>query len=385
MTTTEPRPDELTAVLAALEQAMPELGELTCHQIFDTLDSYGAVDPAMLREATDRNLEIALTALSQQRVPDPSELGGAAQTATERFQAGVTIDQVLLAFRVSIGQIHARFVDTAMALGVRAEDVVEGSRILWGVSDSFTARAVTTYRHLEVQKSLADAERAAALVGDLVQGKGSDAAARAGMDVRRDHLVLVCSVPEGRDPELVRAELERSASRPGSPALVSLSLGRCLGVAPQRPDAPKGLCVAVGPLMPVDELARSYRLAELAARAAAGRPGVVGLPELTWRLAAGDHGEITEHLRARFIDPCLAQGTFGDELLAALRAWLVHGRSIPQAAQALFVHPNTLRYRLQRFTELTNFDDHDIDDLVGLWWALETRPLPTASRPDTLS
>jgi DNA-binding PucR family transcriptional regulator len=46
-------------------------------------------------------------------------------------------------------------------------------------------------------------------------------------------------------------------------------------------------------------------------------------------------------------------------LLDTVAAYLDLGRSIEGAARALFVHPNTVRYRLKRVCEITGWDPAD--------------------------
>jgi sugar diacid utilization regulator len=50
-----------------------------------------------------------------------------------------------------------------------------------------------------------------------------------------------------------------------------------------------------------------------------------------------------------------------DVLVDSVKAWLEHDRNVPAAAAALPVHPNTLRYRLNRVRELTGLDLADPD------------------------
>ncbi len=44
------------------------------------------------------------------------------------------------------------------------------------------------------------------------------------------------------------------------------------------------------------------------------------------------------------------------ELLATLGAYLDNGRSLEATARELFVHPNTVRYRLKRISEVIGWD-----------------------------
>ena len=61
-----------------------------------------------------------------------------------------------------------------------------------------------------------------------------------------------------------------------------------------------------------------------------------------------------------------ADRTGGLELSATLRAYLEHDRSLTQTAQALFIHKNTLLYRLGRIRELIRCDLDDPDERLLL-------------------
>jgi DNA-binding PucR family transcriptional regulator len=45
----------------------------------------------------------------------------------------------------------------------------------------------------------------------------------------------------------------------------------------------------------------------------------------------------------------------------------------------MFLHANTLRYRLRRFEELTRCDLKDPDQRMEVWWALEKARLDAAA------
>ena len=63
-----------------------------------------------------------------------------------------------------------------------------------------------------------------------------------------------------------------------------------------------------------------------------------------------------------------------NEMLAeSVTAWLDHGRSVPAAAEALGLHPNTLRYRLNRVPEVTGLDLGDPDALLLAQLLLRSR------------
>src|SRR6202012_4954164 len=66
----------------------------------------------------------------------------------------------------------------------------------------------------------------------------------------------------------------------------------------------------------------------------------------------------------RAYQPLLAGGT---ALLDTLTTYLEQGSSLEATARMLFVHPNTVRYRLRRVTELTGYAPSDGRDGVALW------------------
>jgi DNA-binding PucR family transcriptional regulator len=60
----------------------------------------------------------------------------------------------------------------------------------------------------------------------------------------------------------------------------------------------------------------------------------------------------------------------GAALLDTLTAYLEQGSSLEATARMLFVHPNTVRYRLKRVTELTTYTPSDGRDGFTLWVAI---------------
>ena len=92
-----------------------------------------------------------------------------------------------------------------------------------------------------------------------------------------------------------------------------------------------------------------------------GPPGRRGWPDaprpvasrdlLPERALAGD-GHARRHLVDEVYLPLVAaRGT----LLETLSAWFEHGSSIEATARALFVHPNTVRYRLRQISDATGW------------------------------
>ena len=75
------------------------------------------------------------------------------------------------------------------------------------------------------------------------------------------------------------------------------------------------------------------------------------------------------------------------ELLESLRVYLTHNRSIGESAAALYIHRNTMNYRIARITELTKLDLGDPDvfcHLLFSFYALDYRALLERDEPGSL-
>jgi PucR family transcriptional regulator, purine catabolism regulatory protein len=54
----------------------------------------------------------------------------------------------------------------------------------------------------------------------------------------------------------------------------------------------------------------------------------------------------------------------------SVRVWLEHDRDTERAAHALHIHPNTLRYRVQRFEQISGRSLSSTASLAEVWLAL---------------
>jgi DNA-binding PucR family transcriptional regulator len=63
------------------------------------------------------------------------------------------------------------------------------------------------------------------------------------------------------------------------------------------------------------------------------------------------------------------------DLVATLQTYVNTRFNLTKSGALLFVHPNTVVYRLRRIHELTGRDPHDVEDLLVLWLGLKTLDL----------
>jgi DNA-binding PucR family transcriptional regulator len=148
--------------------------------------------------------------------------------------------------------------------------------------------------------------------------------------------------------------------------------GDLAGFLRERPAGTPPGVVGIGPPRTVARLGESFRLATraLVTADAFGLTGTFDITQLGLRPAVVADADVGDALHRRFIEPLEATRS-ASELVASLRAYFDSGQHIERAAESLFVHPNTLRYRLGRFEELTGASLRDPVVAFEVWWALE--------------
>jgi hypothetical protein len=205
------------------------------------------------------------------------------------------------------------------------------------------------------------------------------------------HVVVGSPAPDARD---LLGDVRREADRSGQSVLVGVQGNRLVVLLSEPPGVDTGGDigtvvdafgpgpVVVGPLaLDLTAAHASARDALAGLRAAAGRPGAPRpvatddlLPE---RALAGDaaaHRRLVESV----VVPLDAAG---GELLHTLATYLEGGSALEACARALFVHPNTVRYRLRRVSDLTGRNPADPRDALVLRTALVAARLGTDRGP----
>jgi len=140
--------------------------------------------------------------------------------------------------------------------------------------------------------------------------------------------------------------------------------------------------VVVGPAVPsLDEATESARAALAGYRAAPAWPAAprpVAAADLLPERALAADAEARRILRQDVYGALLRSG---GELLETLDAFFAAGGVLESAARALFVHPNTVRYRLRRVSELTGLVPFSGRDAFALRVALTIGRLDRSATP----
>ncbi len=141
--------------------------------------------------------------------------------------------------------------------------------------------------------------------------------------------------------------------------------------------------VVVGPAVEhLMDAASSTREALAAYRAAAGWPEAprpVAADDLLPERALSGDGHARRALARGIYEPLLAAG---GGLLETLVTFLDQGLSVEAAARTLFVHANTVRYRLRRIHEVSGYSPTDPRDAYALRLAVTLGRLYARAKPE---
>ncbi|SHK23787.1 DNA-binding transcriptional regulator, PucR family [Pseudonocardia thermophila] len=284
----------------------------------------------------------------------------------ERLSLRQTVDLVRIATEVFERQLPPLATDEA------ERRVLVDAILRFGREIAFAA--ATVYAGAAENRGAWDARQEAQVVDAVVRGEADDAlisrASALGWNPTARLRVVAGNSPQ--DAARAPALLRREADRAGRAVLVGSQGGRLVVLVAD----PGGLDAAAltsslveafgpGPVVvgpPADGLANAHVAAREALAGLRAAPGWPDAPRpvdadalLPERALLGDP-TAHERLRATITRP-LAEA--GGELARTLEVYLEGGGSLESCARELYVHPNTVRYRLRRVAEITGHSPTD--------------------------
>ncbi|WP_283138145.1 PucR family transcriptional regulator [Rhizohabitans arisaemae] len=286
-------------------------------------------------------------------------------TAPRELTRSVTLQQTVEFVRVAVESVEAR-VDELAAPG--GEEELRAAILAYSRDLAFAAARV--YAEVAEARGAWDARLEALIVDALVRGEVDDGlhswAAALGW-TSTSVTVVVGQAPEG-DPKSVIDGFRDLGRRVGQDMLAGIQAGRLIvivGGAEGPAHAARHVVgrfgtgpVVLGPEVSTLQAAtRSARAALAGLRAAPAWPDaprpVLADDLLAERALAGD-----EDAREQLIEH-VYRPLAGTPLLETLTTYLEQGTSLEATARLLFVHPNTVRYRLRKVAELTGYQPAD--------------------------
>jgi hypothetical protein len=308
----------------------------------------------------------------------PSVAGEVFGTAPRELARAVSLQQTVEMVRITIDVVEAR-VDELAAPGGEAE--LREAVLRYTREIAFGAAQI--YARTAEARGAWDARLEALVVDSLVRGEideGLQSWASA-LNWSSSPVAVIVGSVDGSEPEGLIDELRAIVRRSGLDLLAGVHGSRLVVVLGGTADplaAARQLAgrfgpgpVVVGPALgDLQSATRSAAAALSGLRASPGwpdspRPVMAGdlLPE---RALDGD-AEARAELVSEVYEP-LRRG--GSALLDTVITYLEQGSSLEATARLLFVHPNTVRYRLRRVSELTGLTPTEGRAGFTLWVAI---------------
>ncbi|WP_228387483.1 MULTISPECIES: PucR family transcriptional regulator [unclassified Nocardioides] len=317
----------------------------------------------------------------QAPAPEGSLLAASIFGAAPRALAGViTLRQTVDLVRLSIEVVESNLDDL-----LDAEDSADAHVAVSRYAREIAFATAEVYARAAEVRGAWDARLEALVVDAVLRAETDEAmlsrASALGWSARGDVAVVLGAAPARRTETDLFEEVRRVARAAGLEALCAVQGERLVVVLGGADDTrAAGAAVAdlfgdgpvvVGPV--VSDLGAAHasaRAALSAHRAAAGWPEaprpVLSDELLPERVLAGDG-----HARRLLVDEVYLPLVRARAALAeTLAAYFGAGGSIEGTARLLFVHPNTVRYRLRQAAEVTGFSPSDPRDAFTLEIAL---------------
>jgi hypothetical protein len=358
----------------------PVVGRVVAAQRAE-VPAFAALSLAAHRSLTELNLRWAIqSVLVEQRQPTAQELTSLEAGVEVRTRAGVPLEAMLQAFHIGIRESWIVALDAAEKAGTPRRTLIDLIRARDRFANTITTHIVASHRRMEREAGQLEERRRSRFLYDLLTGKGRgghEAWRRApsyGLSPEEPHLIL--RARPGSDASA--RELERSlvdlVARHGEGGLLGQMEGDLVGVlpaslSPSRVEATVGVALARSLMQLDDSFEHATRALETAL--AFGLVGMHSLEDLGAKGAVASEVRLSTTLHKRYVEPLRGAGAFGATLLETLGAFFRNGLRTELTARELGIHVNSFRHRLARCAELIGADLDRVDDLVGIWWAME--------------
>ena len=307
------------------------------------------------------------------RTPTAPSVEGAYQLGRGEARSGRTTDALLSAYRIGARVSWREMSTTAVRAGMDAETLGGFAELVFAYIDELSAASVAGHADELATTGRVRQRLLERLARQLLTGAPAETVLETATRAEWEPPTTLTAVlmPDSQvRPVLVSlpgatiAVAEAPDIEEGGLLLVPDAHGRARGALLRTLE---GRDAVAGPARPWLEASASLDRARRAKALGLGPDTEAHLPELV--LAAD--ADARADLRAAVLAPLddLRPAT-AEKLTETLRAWLLHQGRRDAVAEELFVHPQTVRYRMGQLRELFGDDLEDPDTVLALVIAL---------------
>lgn len=338
---------------------------------------YDELDDDDIRNSARSFVDGEIAELESFRIPDDALRAQLEAFALRRVAQGISTDTLSLSYHLGSREMLALMDDIAVQVGMPTDLLLAIHDSTWEFANEAAAVFARVQHGILVEQARFDAERRSAftrgvLAGTFAADQIQRDAALFGLDARRPYSAVAARASTSVQADELRS-LIAAATRTTVDRLLFAEMGTRLGcISPVAPDGIVGALVGVGRPMPLDRLDIGFDEAAQALETAEqfAMTGTVHLADLGPRPLVLTGATAADLLAERHLAQLDADGRAGEELRETVRVYLDCDQNAADTAIRLTVHPNTVRYRVNRFRELTELDVRRTEDLVTAWWLL---------------
>lgn len=362
-------------VVTAMREQLPHVAEQVIDAVMGEVPSYS--EP--FRGRMGRNIEVAVTTalggfLDMAARPEGFSfgrpLGAVFEAAYElgrgEARSGRGMDALASAYRVGARTAWRDMSASAVSAGLPAEDVARFAELVFDFIDQLSAASVAGHTDESDNSGRRQQRRLEQLTASLLAGASGERllelAERAAWatPLSLTAVLLPTSVVGEVRSRLDGRTLRTGETPPGMEDRPDLD-GLTVLLVPDAGDGARAALVqvlagrgaVVGPARPWEQVRASYLRALQVRELGVVRDGgsVDAEDHLADVVVHADPGALAD-LRARALAPLEGlRPSTAEKLVDTLRAWLLHQGRREDVAAALFVHPQTVRYRMGQLRE----------------------------------
>jgi hypothetical protein len=360
-------------LLDLLRRRLPEVATHTINAVTDEVPSYAGAFGGPMGDNIENAVQMALAGFlrvaargrdADQATPLSPALEGAYALGRGEARSGRSADALLSAYRVGARVAWRELAETAVEAGVPADMLADFAELVFAYIDELSAASVAGHAdELETSGRVRQGYLDRLAMG-ILRGDPADSlvAAAERADWPPPKTLTAVIVPSAQVRPVQGLLDPRTLTSVGEPVTLPDGLGVVLvpdaggRARPRLIRTLVGRAAVAGPARPwlaaIASYTRALRALELRSSADLGDAAYDTEEHLADLVLAADR-EAVEDLRARALAPLskLRPAT-QQKLTETLRAWLLHQGRRDDVAAALFVHPQTVRYRMGQLREL---------------------------------
>ncbi|MDX6357668.1 MAG: hypothetical protein QOH37_722 [Nocardioidaceae bacterium] len=381
------RPTLDPRLIDLLRRRLPEVATHTINAVTDEVPSYVGAFGGPMGDNIENAVQMALAGFlrlaargrtTDAGTPLSPALEGAYALGRGEARSGRSADALLSAYRVGARVAWRELAETAVEGGIPAETLASFAELVFAYIDELSAASVAGHAdELETTGRVRQGYLDRLALG-LLRGDPADvlvaAAERADWTPPKTLTAVLLPNSQVRpvlgllDPRTLSAVGEPVTLPDGLTALLVPDAGGRARTRLLRTLAGRG--AVAGPSRPWLGVGTSYTRAVRALALRTGDAAYDTEEHLADLILAADLEAVAD-LRARVLAPLSTLTPASEQKLAeTLRAWILHQGRRDDIAAALFVHPQTVRYRMGQLRELYGERLDDPDTIRDLTLAL---------------